>query len=656
MAEPVAEPGQGADTTPAQAGAYQATLASAGYPLPILILDFETYYDRKFSLKKMPIPVYVHDRRFRAHGLALRWPGGRSEFRTDVDALLEELQRAYGPSLENATVVGHNLAFDAYILSRRHGIRPRFLVDTLALARHVHPGVGNSLRELAVRYGLPPKGDIENLSGIRELNPKQLAYLRAYAVHDANLTHDLFSRLLPRVSRPDVELEIAAHTLRLFTERGLVVAVEAAEQLEQELRQRVAAALTAAGIDRKTAGGDQFVSVLREEMARGGRALPTKRGAKGPIPALAKTDAGMLRLLKDENPRVAALARARLAVKSAPQFLRRVQTILAIARACDGNVPVPINYYGAHTGRFSGGGGLNLQNLAARVEGPAGRIRSLFQPRAGHRFVIIDFSQIEARVLAWLAEQEDLLRAFADGRDVYCEFASQIFGASVRKPTPSDPPEVREQLRARRQLGKIAVLGLGYQMGSAKFHTQLAADSVLADGFRNEVLSDSFAERIVHEYRRSYPYIPLLWKSAQDAFCRAIETGEAEIPHCRFHRESADIFVTLPSTRHLVYRDVEYSGSRELVYAGNKKLYGGKLVENIVQAIARDVLVEGILALEKNRLPVILHVHDEVVLQVPAETAETVREAAINILRAPPAWASRLPLAAEGAVTDRYGK
>src|SRR5262245_52022597 len=102
----------------------------------MLVLDFETYFDRSYSLDRLSTPEYVHDARFHVHGLAIKWPDGRVEFRPDVDVALTELREVYGQQLERVTVAGHNLYFDAYILSKRYGLRPCFLVDTMLLAQH----------------------------------------------------------------------------------------------------------------------------------------------------------------------------------------------------------------------------------------------------------------------------------------------------------------------------------------------------------------------------------------------------------------------------------------------------------------------------------------------------------------------------------------
>lgn len=629
-------------------------LRSAGFPDTAVVIDFETYFDPRFSLKKLTVPEYVHDPRFRAHGIAVRWPDGRSEFRSDVAQCLADLAQAFGENFNRMTLVGHNLAFDAYVLSACYNVRPAYMVDTLALARHAHPDAPHDLRCSAERYNLQPKGQIGDLSGVRTLDPHQEAQLAGYAVHDAELTYQLLNILLPKLSRASVELRIIDHTVRLATERGLTLDLEASCRLKREFEVEVNAALQAAGLDRKSAGGADFVKKLASALAPD--EVPMKSGKNGQIPALAKTDEGMTALLKHRNPRVTALARARLAVRSEPQFTKRLDRMIDIAESTGGIIPVTLNYYGAHTGRFSGGGGINLQNLAAHKPGPASRIRELLIPRPGYKFVVADAAQIEARVLAWIATQEDLVQLFREDVDVYSTFASSIFGAEVRKPREDDPPDKQKLLAARRQLGKRAVLGLGYGMGAKTFTKNLREVPAMAEFFDSGVLDDSRIQDIVWSYRGMYHWIPALWKDCERATYQAIEVGRANSQCLGFECASGTLFLSLPSGRRLVYPDIEFRGE-EIVYGSRKaKLYGGKIVENVVQAIARDVLVDAILELEAREHTVVLHVHDEVVLEVEEKQAEAVCQTANAVFSEAPAWAPGLPLSAEAKVMDRYGK
>jgi DNA polymerase len=647
-----------------------AILASAGFPEQVLVLDFETFHDTGYTLAELPIPQYVHDERFRVLGLAVRWPDGHCAFRRDVENVIAECTERFGEGWDAVAVAGHNWAFDGYILRTKYGVTPRHTVDTLSLARHVWPGWGNSLEQLADRYGLLSKGDIAaKLKGVRDLSPEQDADLAAYAKHDAELTYELLLRLLPQITRSDVELRIIDHTLRLFIERSVHLDTLAAESLRDEATREVDRVLNDAGLDRSAAGGDKFVELLAAELAKHGEVVTKKPGKKGPIPALAKQDEGMKQLLGHESPRVRSLARARLAVKSIPAFEKRINALITCANATNGVIPVPLIYFGAHTGRFSGGGGINLQNLPVRAEGLAPQLRGLIVPAEGHHFVIVDADKIEARVLAWVAGQNDLVRIFAEGRDVYSEFASTIFSETVRKPRPDDPPDLKTKLASRRQLGKTSILGLGYAMGEQTFIKSVRKDRALAQMLEAGALTEELLVRTHGAYRRTYPAIPRFWRAVEAAFRQAVSRGEGKAHGVVFVRSGDAVYVELPSGRKLIYRKPVVATSGELAYVAKrcrkkdgrieevqKRLFGGLLTENIVQAISRDALVDAILGLEEKELEVVLHVHDEIVVQVLTEQAEQALVTAEQQLSATPDWARGLPLAAEGHVADRYGK
>lgn len=635
---------------------YATALSAAGFPPQLLVIDFETYFDTKYSLKKLTMPEYVHDARFHTHGLAVRRPDGRCEFRTDANAALVDLRAEYGDRLQSVTVAAHHAHFDLFILAKKYDLRPAYVTDTLSMARHVFPGVGNKLADLAARFGLAPKGDaLMELEGVREPDVVQAAKLAAYAKHDANLCHDIASRLLPRISRPDVEIRLIDHTIRLFTERALPLDLPNARRLLREAQERLQEVLDATGVDRKTAGGNGLVELLADELAKDGLAVPTKPGKNGDIPALAKGDDGMRQLLDDRNPQVRCYARARLAVKSAPQVENRLKTMIRIAEATGGELPTPLKYCGCHTGRYSGDGGINLQNLPAHVKGLASRIRSLLLAGDGHRLVMVDAAQIEARVLAWFAGQDDLLREFAQKGDPYSRFATNVFGEPIRKPKDSDSQQIKDYLGPRRQLGKVCILELGYQAGAPRLIESVRSKPEVAPLFASGVLTDAFLTEVHREYRQTYSGIVRAWYAAQNAFASAVHGGRGVAGCVEFTRDSDAVYMHLPSGRKLFYPDPEIPISGEMRYLGGK-IYGGLLVENLCQAISRDILVEAMLALEERGYPTVLTVHDEIVLRVRQDLAEAALRDAKSALSSPPEWASGLPLGAEGRVDVHYGK
>jgi len=647
----------------------------------LLVLDIETYYDPAYSLKKMTIPEYVHDDRFHAHGLAIRYPDGKAAFRPDMAAAVAELQETYGPELEAVTVVLHNSYFDLYVLAHRFGLHVRHFVDTMLLSYHVHGrrsksgGQDASLKALADRYCLPAKGDLDFMCGVRNPTPQQAARLRDYAIGDVNITYELALRLLPGVTRPEVELPIMTHTVRLFVERSIRVDAPAVEPLRNKVEQAVSGWFRkAAVLPEEVSKNTRFTKLLKEALARTGRELPLKQGKKDLIPATAKKDPAMLAMLHDGDPVVEALANARVGKKSQDQILARLDTIERITAATGGSLPVHLIYYGAHTGRFTGGGGHNCQNLGRSDLG--GQVRGLLVPDPGHVFIIGDFAQIEARITAWLANDQTLLEGFRQGRDLYAEEAAGVFGCPVRKPTDLDPPDVKAFMASRRQVGKTMVLGLGFGMGALRFMNSMRMDRHAAKLFLDRTMTPEKCAAIVRRFRSCHPAILRLWRTLEDAFWNAILGHGRSVAGLRFERRNTEVLVWLPSGRALrypgariedVHRTMPYLDQNgheaeferdgpAIVYGRETDLYGGKITENVVQAAARDILVEAILKLEAMGWSVVLHVHDEVVVAAPEADAERAKSEVERVLNTTPAWAAGLPVSSELKVETRYTK
>lgn len=277
-------------------------------------------------------------------------------------------------------------------------------------------------------------------------------------------------------------------------------------------------------------------------------------------------------------------------------------------------------------------------------------IRTAFIPSKGHRFIVADYSAIEARVLAWLAGEETTLTAFANGEDLYCATASAMFGVPVEK------HGANSELR---QKGKIAVLACGYN-GSV--------GALKAMGALNMGLTEDELPPIVDAWRDANPCIVRLWHKVGDAATRAIRTGRpVTLGDLSFEKKSGMLFITLPSSRCLAYVKpgigVNRFGGTSITYWGQgvarrwQKLetYGGKLVENIVQATARDLLAEAITRIESAGHRIVMHVHDEVVIDEPINSDTTVADicALMNQL---PEWSTGLPIDAAGYECDFYMK
>lgn len=277
-------------------------------------------------------------------------------------------------------------------------------------------------------------------------------------------------------------------------------------------------------------------------------------------------------------------------------------------------------------------------------------IRTAFIPSTGNRFIVADFSAIEARVIAWLAGETTTLDAFREGKDLYCETASRMFGVPVEK------HGINSELR---QKGKIAVLACGYG-GSVG---ALRAMGALTMG-----LAEHELKPIVDAWRAANPHIAQLWANVEEAAIAAITSRQSiRLLNLRFSVESGILFIELPSGRRLAYvqprlgenrwggTSITYTGTTTARRWGQLETYGGKLVENIVQAIARDLLVVGMHAVAKAGHKIVMHVHDEIVIDEPENSSFTVADAC-QLMSTLPAWAEGLPLDADGYECGYYHK
>ncbi|KKM07113.1 hypothetical protein LCGC14_1737230, partial [marine sediment metagenome] len=599
------------------------SLLQCGYPTTTLVLDAETYFDQDYSLSKLSTYEYVADDRFEILGWAVKYEDQPSHFIGDIANLRDDWK--------NFTIVMHNAPFDALILAMKYGIYLPFIIDTLDLARHVEPRWGNALAALCERYGLPAKGDTKQFKGLHhgDFTDDQWVALKEYATNDAEREYDLLGLLLPKLSNPAFELRIAEYTRNLFIKPTLHFSmsrsVDLEEQMEAEIQKALKQVDTTEKIIRSEAG---FKALLVEGFDGDVRELPMKQGKLKPLLAIAKTDPGYNYLLTHPNKRIRQLMEARVASKSWPMHIKRVGKLGAMFKAAGDRMPIPLKYCGAHTGRWSGNEGINTQNFTARGHVLANQVRTLIEAPKGFVLIIMDQSQIEARILDWLAEQNDMLRAFAEGRQIYCEFASKLTGHRIRKPKKTDGKVVAEWYGSYRQMGKIGILGAGYGMGVDRC-LEYAKNTYHID------LTHAEAERIIKLYRRTHAMVVLFWNKIEKAFRLATQNpGQAyELAHgLRFMREDDATVIQLPSTRRLYYTRAKIEGTTrnpQITMPNPAKdgphtirMWGGYLAENIVQATSRDTLAEVILKVEALGLRVPMTVHDDISVVVPEDQVE----------------------------------
>jgi len=603
----------------------------------VITIDFETYYSQKFSLSKVTTEEYIRSSRFETIGIAVKVNDEETQWFSGTKLKIKKWLSQF--PWDNAITVAHNAMFDMAILSWVFDIHPVRIADTLSMLRAIDgPDAGNSLAKAVERYGLGEKGtEVINALGKRRLDftPDELKRYGEYCINDVELTHKLFHVLL-ETGFPMIELKLIDLTINMFTEPVLTLDKQVLTNHLSIVRNAKDDLLSKAMI-----GKDQLMSNGQlAELLRGiGVEPPTKISAKTGKEAFAfaKSDEAFKELLEHENPVVQAIVAARLGVKSTLEESRTERFIQIAER---GALPVPLRYYAAHTGRWGGDDKVNLQNLPRKSE----LKKSMLAPE-GYMFIDCDSSQIEARTLAWLAGQHDLVAAFGAGEDVYKIMASSIYGVPIDEVT--DP---------QRFVGKTTILGAGYGMGAAKFQAQLKTFGVTME------LDE--CKYIINVYRQTYPMIPKLWREAGDALDAMANNQTATFGRTGVVTVEGYNGIRLPNTLRLKYPNLRYvmhEGKSEMVYDQKKgravlptRIYGGKCVENVCQALARIVIGEQMLMIAR-RHRVVMTVHDAVGVITPATLLEETRQFVEQCMRMRPKWASGLPLNCESKIGASYG-
>lgn len=611
----------------------------------IIAVDMETFYSPEFSLSKLTTEEYIRDPRFEVIGVSVKVNDGEAEWFSGTHDETRTFLEQY--DWDNAVAVAHNAMFDAAILSWIFGIRPRRIADTLSMARAIHgTEVGGSLAKLVVHYALGEKGtEVINALGKRrvDFDKAQLERYGAYCINDTNLTHALFLRLVEEF--PPKELRLIDLTMRMFTEPVLrldKLLLETHLTAVRDHKQKLLDSVDATPEELRS--NPKFAEILK-----GFGIDPPMKISKvtgKPALALAKTDAGFKGLpeqFPEGSPNraiVEALCAARLGQKST---LEETRTTRFIDIADRGTLPIPLKYHGAHTSRWSGMGGINAQNLPSRGVDANTLKRAILAPK-GYVMCEADSSQVEARVLAWMAGQSDFVQAFADGEDVYKTMAASIYNKAVGDIT-----------KPERAVGKATVLGAGYGMGPVRFREQIRIDAGI-------VLEEPVAEHIIRTYRERLQMIPRLWKQAQT--CLDALYQEATAPYGVTSAVQLDPRVggfILPSglvQRYpSLHKRVDDKGRAGFVYqsrTGITRIHGPKVVENCTQGVARCIVGEQALKIAK-RYKVVLLVHDSVVALIPENEQEEGQKFMEQCMTWRPDWCSTLPVACESGWGKSYG-
>lgn len=691
----------------------------------ILVLDFESRYSRKprdwcpdgYTLSSSTTEEYVRSPLFQDFGASVK------QFKPDSAVAQwyrpDELKRVLATyDWTKTAVVAHNAAFDISILAWHYGIQPAFIFDTLSMSRALRGTRGkNGLAALAADFGLPEKGTAIGLSdGLWELPLGIERQLAEYCNHDVWLCEEVFKRFLAMHAHPTdnegveglyaqmydpkqwlypiKELRLIDMTLRMFVRPLLELDTEMlgdALEEEKDTRERL---LTRLGItDADLASNDRFADILRTL----GVNPPLKKKnatAKTPNPvgfnfAFAKNDAGFQALMAHEDDNVVSLCEARLKVKSTTERTR-AQRFIDISRR--GTLPVPLHYYGAITGRWaaSKGEAINMQNLKR-----GSFLRKAIMAPEGYVIVVVDLSQIEPRVLAWLADYDELLEIFRSGQDAYAMFGSQMFNI---------PGLTKETHPLLRQSAKSALLGAGYGLGWASFAAQLLVGFLGAPPVRydkafakalgvtpeyierfldwdenlkqmgeiqhncttQELLVHCVAsKKIIDIYRATAAPVKGFWDMCTELIPSALADGQ------EYNHKGALLFrkeeIVLPNGMSIRYPNLRQEVDKEAAERGVKrkqwvygdgaettKLYAGKVTNNVTQALARIVMTDGLLKVS-TRIPLVGTVHDEGLGIVKKEEGEKALGWMIRRMTEEPKYMPGIPLAADGGCHRRYG-
>ncbi len=606
----------------------------------IITLDMETFYEKStFSLSKMTTEEYVRSDRFEVIGVAVKLNGGETEWASGTHEQIKDYLASY--PWADSMCVAHNAMFDGFILGERFGIYPKVYADTLCMGRAVHGvEVGGSLGALAERYKLGVKGDeVIAASGKNreDFNEEDLGRYGDYCINDVELTYKLFNAMITK-GFPKSEMKLIDLTVRMFCQPKLDLDINLLEMHLHDIKSKKNALLTSVGITKEVLSSNpQFAQLLKTFGVEPPMKISPTTGKE--TFALAKNDEEFKALADHPDVRIQALVAARLGTKST---LEETRTERFIGIAKRGMMPVPLKYYAAHTGRWGGSDSLNLQNLPSRGTN-GGKLKKAIIAPEGYKIIDADSAQIEARVLAWLSGQNDLVEAFKNGEDVYKIMASAIYGKDASEITTEE-----------RFLGKTTILGAGYGMGAPKFKTQLKTFGV--------EITEGEARHIIQVYRETYPSVVALWRQAGlalDALSKGMTTSLGKEGVLSLVPKERGI--RLPSG--LLMRYDQLVGVREekgMQYQyktryGWNKIYGGKVIENACQAIARCIIGEQMIRIAK-RYDVVLTVHDAIACVVKEDEVLEAQAYIEGCMKWIPDWADGLPVSCESGYGQSYGE
>ena len=605
----------------------------------LITIDMETYYSKDYGLKKYTTEEYIRDDQFEVVGVAVKegdgdtkWFSGSFE---DTKAFLQSYD------WEHSFALGHNMRFDAAILSWVFDIHPMGLFDTMGMGQVLH-GLTNSvsLASLAEIYGIGQKGtEVEDALGKHRLDfsADELARYGEYCKNDVELTHRLFNLMVHRIPRS--ELKVIDLTMRMFTEPKLVLDKMLLLKHLTEVRAKKAELLASAGVDKEDLmSNPKFAELLKAHGVEPPTKISHTTGKE--TYAFAKTDEDFKALLEHENPVIQTLAAARLGNKSTLEETRTEQFINIANR---GLLPVPLKYAGATVShRWSGVDGINLQNLPR-----SSPLRRAITAPKGTKLVAADLSNIELRLAYWFAKSNDKIEQIRNGVDLYKQSASEITN------TPYD--EVDKDLRF---IFKVVNLSGIYGVGAAKMH------SILKQGGVDKSLDE--VKSIVYAYRDANPELVRAWADAGQMleavlYGKNYSMGNGDIitamPHEGMLKPNG-MMLGLPNLRRMQGEDGRESWVYDKIMGKSlvpEYIHPAKTFQRCIQSLARDIIAEQLVAVAK-KYDVVMTVHDELVMLCMNSEVDECKAYVEQCMTTTPAWCSDLPLGCEVGIGDNYGE
>lgn len=625
----------------------------------LVTIDYETHYSSTYSLrtKAYNLSTYITDPLFQMHCCAIKIGKRKSKCFWGREAIEKELKAI---DWTRHDLLAHNNFFDGAISKWHLGIKPRRRFCTLQMTRGLHSDMSRaSLQAICDFYGIPGKTEgLEDVKGLRteEITGDKRKNLMAYCINDNEKCFEVFKKQI--AVYPEREIKLIDITLSMFCDPVFQLDVPRAEKsLNFEMTERLKFIAISGSDETTLKSTDKFVALLDSLGVQAPKKVSKYNGQVSY--ALAETDAEFVMLQEHDDVRVVRAVQGRLAAKST-MMETRAWRLIQMQQTCS-SLPVLLNYYGAKTGRWSGGNKVNFQNIPTSTKDypMAGELRNSILAPKGHVIIAPDSAQIEARVLAWVAGHEELLDRFRNKEDVYKFMASLIYGVPVE--------EIDGE---QRFIGKIAVLGLGYGMGAKRFQTTLAL-GVMGPAMLLTMLE---CNRIIKMYRKINALIVNFWHECEDVL-EHMCVGKSGSFGPNGVLEYEDQTIWLPNGMGLHYPGLRMiwdseknrrSGFKYVANGVEKHIYGGLLCENIVQALAGVVIREEMtevddlyagLKLRKGEVAKITTMtHDEIVSVIPERLAKKLLDANLKIMRTPPVWAPDMPIwaAAEAGWAVNY--